>query len=457
VVNPRLTDDFDLPFTQADVPFAIPREADLPLCIDPFLLWSSSDAHVKGLHGAFASYVDTVRSFALSNKLSEAIQVVLRCREARELGLGYGQANKQGQGIGPQLANAIVEAIRGVPQFKSSSPDHVETLQLLVPRLKEDRISDLAAFVLRPELVRVTQHWAMEWKIPTREVFITDLWDGDSRSWQPGVKACLPYQKATGEPILLAPLAWLRHLPWINYEDYYRSFYAAHILPPDRTGSKQAKDDVLAYNRANYEQVEAYVKVKERSASQCFPEYAFEQLSLSLQKHVFKSIEKTAPGNTDGADKKFESDCFDLLRSALCPPLDFADNQVRTLDGVHIRDVIFYNDAGNPFLEDLRKQYDCRQLIFELKNVASVESEHVNQLFRYLGGDFGRLGFLVARRPPTANVRRNIAHLHASKRIAIICLSDLDLKLFVDAQEARQPGIVVLKKSYIEFQRSLPS
>jgi len=43
-VNPRLIDHVDVAFTQDDVPFAIPHlEEDIPLALDPFLLWSSDD------------------------------------------------------------------------------------------------------------------------------------------------------------------------------------------------------------------------------------------------------------------------------------------------------------------------------------------------------------------------------------------------------------------------------
>jgi hypothetical protein len=46
-----------------------------------------------------------------------------------------------------------------------------------------------------------------------------------------------------------------------------------------------------------------------------------------------------------------------------------------------------------------------KQLAFELKNVKELEPEHVNQLYRYLDSDFGRLGILVSRKEPPRAVR----------------------------------------------------
>ena len=46
--------------------------------------------------------------------------------------------------------------------------------------------------------------------------------------------------------------------------------------------------------------------------------------------------------------------------------------------------------------------------------------------------------------------------LYAAKRAVIICLSDADLELCVAAQEASHPGVTILKKAVLEFQRALP-
>lgn len=66
------------------------------------------------------------------------------------------------------------------------------------------------------------------------------------------------------------------------------------------------------------------------------------------------------------------------------PELDLAANKVRTFSGAHVRDIIFYNDGKMPFLVDLRETYGTKHLVFELKNVEAVDTEHVIQLYRYL-------------------------------------------------------------------------
>jgi hypothetical protein len=79
--------------------------------------------------------------------------------------------------------------------------------------------------------------------------------------------------------------------------------------------------------------------------------------------------------------------------------------------GAQIRDLVFYNNRDVDFLADIERSYDSRQLVMELKNVAKVEREHVNQLHRYLGNEFGRFGVIVTRNQLPRAIRHNTIDL----------------------------------------------
>ena len=50
-IKPRLNDLYDIPLTQEEVDFIIPRmEDDIPLYVDPFLLWKSPSQQDNSLH-----------------------------------------------------------------------------------------------------------------------------------------------------------------------------------------------------------------------------------------------------------------------------------------------------------------------------------------------------------------------------------------------------------------------
>jgi hypothetical protein len=452
----RLIDAFGLTFTQDDVPFAIPHlEEDIPLYLDPFLLWSSADAEYRALHEQLVAFVEQFGALALAGKTGAAQRLLLTCEEPHALGLGYAQGSKRGSFIGPATAELAVRLFLDTPQLHDERLEHVEELGLFLPRIAEDRISDLTGCVLREFFVKYTAEQAAAHGVPTLKFQVPEIWDAEKKAWRTGLAAELPYHPEARTPLLFAPLALLRHLPWINYPDYYKSFFSRHVLPARRRVRQMPKSEVLAYNRANYGNVKRYVRSKEQTAALATPDPLFEPLALSTLRNKVRQVQALDSGGGDRA-AQYETLVYDILSSALYPELEFADSQVRTDSGVHIRDLLFYNDGKNRFTRDLREQYGTKQLVFEIKNVSALEPEHVNQLYRYLGGDFGALGVLVSRSEPPRAVRRNITDLHSSKRVAVECLTDADLALMLQLLEARRRPVDVIKKKHVEFVRTLP-
>jgi hypothetical protein len=455
IFNPRLSDIFGLVIRQDEVDFVVPHlREDLPLYLDPFLLWKSDDPEYRRLHANLLGFVDEVRKHAVDGRVVRARMLLSEVSEPVELGLGYASGTKRGSALGSGTIDGIVRTFQQVPQLQAAGLDHLEVLSLLVPGIAEDRISDLTASVLKCWLCEFTEHRCDDWGIPTTRHRLLG-WDAAAFEWRP-FDARLPRNPADGSPVLLAPLNLLRRLPWINYGDYYRTAYAPLVLPPGRVG-RVAKQVVLSYNRAHFGTIHSYVADREAAAGVCAPDPLFAPLTLATVKKKVSEIKALPTGRVDGADKKFEELVFDVLSSALYPELDLAGQQERTISGAHIRDIIFHNDGKTPFLTDLRDQYGARQLVFELKNVATLDAEHVNQLYRYLDDeDMGRLGVIVARNPPKTSVQRNIVDLHSSKRRAVLCLDDSDLDLMVALLDSGRRAIEALRKKHVEFTRRLP-
>ena len=456
LVNPRLSDVFGLVVRQDEVDFAVPHlREDLRLSLDPFLLWKSDRSDYQELHQVLLRFIEHVRANAIAGRTGSAQTLLAEVREPFELGLGYASGTKRGSAIGPALRSAIIETFQQIPQLEATGLDHLEVLALVVPKVAEDRISDITASVLKRWLAEFTNSRCRDLSIPTHRYRLMG-WDAECLDWR-AFDAMLPYNPADGSPVLLAPLDLLRRLPWINYDDYYKTTYARLVLPPGRHGRAMPKEAVLAYNRANYEVVRGYVASREKRSEACHPDPLFTPLRLDTLKRKAAQLRAQPTGRDDGADKKFEDLAYDLLTSLLYPELDLAKSQVRTISGAHIRDIIFHNDGKTPFLQDLRDLYHARQVVFELKNVRALNSEHVNQLYRYLDGEnMGSYGILLARTPPPRSVQRNIIDLHSSKRAAVICLDDSDIELMVNLLDSGRRPIDSLRKKYVEFTRQLP-
>lgn len=248
----------------------------------------------------------------------------------------------------------------------------------------------------------------------------------------------------------------MKSIPFINAEDYFKNYYLSEIHKEGDEYPDRVK--LLDFNRHNYDMVQAYTAIKEKQLEHCKNDPLFTQIPVFSAKNKMSSIIKLPTGKTENADRKFEDNVCQLITSLMYPHLDFAQEQSRTESGVQIRDLIFYNNKSIDFLEEIFEEYDCKQIVMELKNVQKVKQEHILQLNRYLKEQFGRFGVIITRNPPEKKVIRNVIDLWSAQRKCILILDDTDLKMMTQVYESKQRNpIEVLKKRYIEFTRACPS
>jgi hypothetical protein len=453
LIRPRLLDYFGITAAQEFTAFAIPfLNEDIPLYIDPFLLWRSPSQHENALHNLLIDAFDRVGHAALSGKRHEAVQFLVRASECNEVGLGV-SATRVGKRIGVATAELILDTMERLPGFRDQGLRHVEILQLLVDGISRDRISDFAASVLRDHLIDFTISEAEKICLPLTDVTLDDFYDHKAHAFRTENTKLLKNPR-NGQPILLVPKRWLRHVPWIAYDHYFKT-----ACPYDdiaHAGAPLTRARVLDFNRANFGNVSRYVEARERIAADCQADPLFTQLPLISAKRRLKDIRKIPTGRENAS--RYEDAIEALFPTLLYPDLDFAKGQVRTDSGVSIRDLIFYNTRIDPFLAELGKDYESRQIVFEMKNVQSVSGEDIDQLHRYLPPAIGKFGVIVTRNELSAARQRQVVDLWSSRRVAIIWLTDADVAQMVEVFESKQrKPIEVLKKKYVEFQRLWPN
>jgi hypothetical protein len=451
LVRPRLNDHYGLPFTQEEADFAIPfLDDDIPLYVDPFLLWKSPSLQDQSLHTALVSSFNHFGHLAKMGKEREATQALIQLSECSEVGLGSAR-DKRGKRIGEGTAKDILSLFSAIPQVKLGGFDHIEEVQLFVDQIAKDRVSDITCSLIKSFLIDFTMDQCASRGIPKQDVTLSDVFDYQGKVFKTE-KVALPVNPATGTPILLVPKRWLRFAPWINYDDYFTSACVKDgSTPKDRVA-------VLQFNRHNYDLVHQFVVRKELTQADCKNDPLFKPIAITSARRKLDEIRNLPSGKTANADRRYEDHACQLLASLLYPHLDFADEQSRTDSGVLIRDLIFYNNRSLDFLEDIYDNYGCRQLVVELKNVREIEREHVNQLNRYLNDQFGRFGVLVTRNPLPKHILKNTVDLWSGQRRCLIAITDGDLELMVNVFESKQrQPVEVLKRAYIEFTRKCPS
>lgn len=453
LVRPRLSDYHKIPLSQAKVDFAIPFiDEDIPLYLDPFLLWKSPAQQDNALHADIVNAFNYLGILYKSDKAA-AISVLKELSECEEVGLGTSKTRK-GTKVGDKLATEILNTFLSIPQLNEHGYRHFEQAQLIVEGLSKDRISDIASNLIKSWLIDYTIQKCREHGIP-RERVPLKYYDTKNKAFAEE-EVDVPVNPETGQALLLVPKRWLRFSPWLNPDDYFSNYIA--VSNKLMNGERIGRQEVLEYNRKNFDSVLDYTEIKQREATDCKSDPLFTQIPTLSTKRKLSDIIKLPTGKDGGADKDYEEKLTQLLASVLYPELDFAKPQSRTVSGVLIRDLIFYNNVEHPFLKDLYDKYNSRQIVIEMKNVLEVETKHINQLNRYMKDDFGKFGIIFTRNSPPKKIVANTIDLWAGQRRCILILTDEDLRLMCQLYESKQrQPIDVIKKKYKEFMDMCPS
>lgn len=454
IVRPRLNDYHGILLLQDKVDFAIPfLDEDIPLYVDPFLLWKSPSQMDNGLHDSIIQNFNQLGYMVNHGKEKEATELLIGLSECEAVGLGTSKTRK-GNRIGEKVANDILKLFGDIPQLKTNGFTHIEEVQLLVGQIAKDRISDIACNLISSFLIDYTKQRCEECKIPMEQVTIESVYDSKSHTLK-AETVFLPVNPNTKQPILLVPKRWLRFSSWIGMEDYFSNYYSENV---DKGLFFKDRIKIIDYNRNNYDFVRGYVEAKERSFVDCHNDPLFMQLPLTSAKRKMREISKLPTGKENNADKKYEEYVVQLLASLLYPHLDFAQGQSRTDSGTQIRDLVFYNNQSILFFKELFDTYGSKQIVFELKNVDSLNRDNVNQLNRYLNDNLGKFGVFVTRHKPPRNIQKHLIDIWSGQRKCIIVLDDTDLQMMTDIFENKQRmPYEVIKKKYCEFMRKCPT
>jgi hypothetical protein len=452
--------------SQFEVDFVVPRMGkDIPLGIDPFLLFKSRDTKFLNLHDtllkAFNFGIDAVRAkdFRKAEKL-------FQFPEVPEIGLGYTKKGKHGSGLGTYLSTLIIETLIDSPKLLERGVKHVEEMQLVSIGIGPDRISDIAANIFKDFFITYTQEQSKLWGIPMAHgVPVSHIFDLQSMEWFDGYFD-LPLSPIDNTPIILVPRRLVRALPWINYEDFFRLEFSSYLrakrvrgrFARKKTGEDieevhQPKETVISVARKEVERIERYVRLKESSAVQAQPSINY----IDGKGHCFESdqlaqrLRSLEIGREQAAP--YQKLILEILNYLFVPELIDGELEARTIDGTERRDIIFTNDSDASFWEFLRTEHSNLLVMFETKNTQAIEVEHINQTATYLGDRLGRCGFIIGRRPVEEAQKRKIFGVYndSHPRKVILTLSDFDIEKMLNMKCNGEDPMRYIQKLYRTF------
>jgi len=204
---------------------------DLPLFIDPFLLFNSVNSDYQRLHKEILRYVAFLRDRSVEKSINEGLLRSWFCfPEVKQTWLGYSEIGNGGHGPGIVFAKALNENLNGVfsdfdKQTICRSP-HLEKLCLIKENTGRDSISDFVTNLIKGYLLRYTQTFAQKHikasKLKKFTVSHVDF-NYETTSWISGSFQLPIYND---DYVLLTPRDLLtKDDTWINKTDFVNQFH----------------------------------------------------------------------------------------------------------------------------------------------------------------------------------------------------------------------------------------
>lgn len=224
---------------------------DLPLFIDPFLLFDSEEEHYNTLHHQIIDYVKFLRDVSVDTSIDKGLlDHWFRFPEVRQNWLGFSRKGNRGSGLGEDFAVTLHENLRQVfKDFGSETTtrgSHLEKLCLLGRGVGRDHLSDFTTNLIKSYLLEYTQTFARKNIAPEfLGTFALEKvrFDYNKRRWQRG-KYELPV--FAGNFVLLTPKDILtKDDAWINRSDLLERFEEIYTSVPDEQLRAQINDYFL--------------------------------------------------------------------------------------------------------------------------------------------------------------------------------------------------------------------
>jgi hypothetical protein len=255
--------------------FDISVVSDLPLFVDPFLLFTSEEERFQRLHAEIIEYLCFLRDRSAGG-LDDGTMRSLYCfAEVKQNWLGYTQLGNEGAGLGPDFARSLHRALGGVlkdfGRETLTEGSHLEKVTLVGSGVGQDNISDFTTNLIKGWLCEYTEEFARHHVDQAqREEFpvLRAVFDYRTHTW-----ATRRYELPTkdGDYVLLTPSAILtRHRTWINHGDMVNRITR---LPEAVSDAEQrAKINDYLQRRLGQNPTRAVKAAAARATVEAFPE-----------------------------------------------------------------------------------------------------------------------------------------------------------------------------------------
>lgn len=265
--------------------FDISLATDLPLFIDPFLLFDSDKAEYQELHEDIVKYLKFLRDEARLDINPGLLRAWYTFKEVKQNWLGFTEFGNGGSGLGMVFARSLNASLNTIlSNFGEESVTrgtHLEKLTLIKSRVGRDNISDFTTNLIKHYLLTYTEKFARDYIDPKycKEVSVIKAqFNYQTKSWMTR-SYYLPianddYALLTPADLLTRDDTWINHGDMLSHiehlpaavedeqlrsqiENYFTSRLTEKSTRADRKAAAQATIDEY------HQLIDIYIKLKE--------------------------------------------------------------------------------------------------------------------------------------------------------------------------------------------------
>lgn len=345
-VSPHVLDEYGA--------FNIALVNDLPLFVDPFLLFDSDNETYRRLHDEIISYLCFLRDRAVADDLtSGTISHWLLFKEVKQNWLGFSKSGNSGTGLGNDFAKSLawnlVSVFKEFGNETISAGSHIEKLGLLSGGVGRDHLSDFTTNLIKGFLLDYTQTFALAHLRANQRMRVhveRVKFDYESRRWKSGYFE-LPY--VSGDYVLLTPKGILtRDEAWINQGDLLDRFTEVCMAVSDDALRAQVNDHF-------YAQITKRTKEKERRGAALRTIEKFHEL---LDYYIRWKEQHASDAHRQSDAKVRETE------------QQFVDN-IKALVNEHLASGKFYS-FGASYTESLKRVHYLKQVIEDKRRAPTI-------------------------------------------------------------------------------------
>ena len=346
---------------------------DIPLFIDPFLLYASNKEEYKQLHENILKYLVFLEEKATGLLTYEKIRRWYTFPEVKQNWLGYSESGNSGAGLGNKFAQSMSQSIKqvfsNIGKETITETSHLEKLSLFRTGVGRDNISDFTCNLIKQYLLEYTQKFAKTYlsEEQCKLVAVPKVYfDYGLETWR-SEQYILPY--FNDDYVLLTPKDILtKDETWINATEMrHRLLDVTNSLP-----NEELRDQI---NDVYLKQLPNKVTDKARneaaaSTIQRFPELM--DYYIKIKESERDQAMENAVDIVSAVDTVFIKNIQDLIKYLHCNTLFYDDSSDNSFSAAHKR---------VKFLKDFIENKDGYKLLY-FNNKPIAKEQDIQLIFK---------------------------------------------------------------------------